>query len=69
VATEFDAEFAITASVGQDALLVVNATDDNNFSLWDYVEAGTAEIQDSELTLIGIFEANAAITAGHLGLV
>ena len=39
----------------QDALLVVNDTDSNSFALWQYVEAGGAEIQVAELSLIGIF--------------
>jgi hypothetical protein len=69
VAAEFDAEFAIIASVDQDALLVVNDTDANSFALWHYVEAGTAEIQAEELTLIGIFNANGAVTINQLDLV
>lgn len=58
VAIEFNDEFAITSSVGQDALLVINSLDSNNFTVWYYVEAGTAEIQAAELTLIGAFTAN-----------
>ena len=70
VAAEFNAEFAITASAGQDALLVVNDTDGNSFALWQYVEDGsTAEIQASELTLIGIFNANAAVSIGNFDLI
>ena len=66
VAAEFNAEFAITASVGQDALLVVNDTDSNSFAVWQYVEDGTtAEIQVSELALIGVFNANAAASTGN----
>ena len=55
VAAEFNGEFNITASMDQDALLVVNDTDSNSFALWQYVEAGGAEIQVAELSLIGIF--------------
>jgi Ca2+-binding RTX toxin-like protein len=70
VATEFNAEFAITASTGEDALLVINDTDNNSFALWQYVENGsTAEIQAGELTLIGIFNANAAVSTSNFDLV
>jgi hypothetical protein len=59
VANEFNAEFNITASSGQDALLVVNATSSNNFAVYSYLESGSrAEIQGTELTLIGVFNAN-----------
>jgi hypothetical protein len=66
VATEFSAELAITASASQDALLVVNGTSGNAFSLWQYVEAtgaagGAGEISASELSLIGVFSGNGAV--------
>jgi Ca2+-binding RTX toxin-like protein len=63
VAAAFNAEFTITGS--GDALLVINDTDGNKFAIWQYVEAGTSEIQAAELTLIGTFTANAAATSGH----
>ena len=48
VAAEFNSEFAITASNGQDALLVINDTDANSFAVWQYVEStGGAEIAAS----------------------
>lgn len=58
IVAEFNSEFNITASMGQDALLVINDTDSSSFALWQYVEAGGAEIQVAELSLIGIFSAN-----------
>lgn len=68
VATEFNAEFAITAANGQDALLVVNDTDGNSFALWQWVQAGgTAEIDAAELTLIGIFDANGNVGTDSFG--
>ena len=73
VATEFSAEFAITASAGQDALLVVNGTGGNAFSLWQYVEltgatGGAGEISVSELSFIGVFSGNGAVQTGNLDL-
>ena len=59
VATEFNAEFNISATNGQDALLVVNATDSDSFALWQWVQTGgNLEIDQAELTLIGVFDAN-----------
>ena len=65
VAAEFNSEFTITAGVGQDALLVVNDTSGNSFALWQYVEAGGAEMQASEVTLIGIFSADGNATTAN----
>ncbi len=63
VANEFNAEFAITAAMGEATLLVINDTNANNAAIWQYVETGvTAEIQTSELTLIGIINANGTVT-------
>jgi hypothetical protein len=66
VAGEFNNEFAITASNGQDALLIINDTDGNSFAVWQYAEStGGAEIAASELSLIGIFNANGAAAASQ----
>ncbi len=59
VANEFNSEFAITGA--GDAFLVVNSTNGNNFAVWHYLEAGTAEIQAAELQLFGIFTSNADV--------
>jgi phosphosulfolactate phosphohydrolase-like enzyme len=70
VAAEFNAEFTITASTGQDALLVVNATDSTRFALYSYLESGSgAEIQGAELTLIGVFNSNGDIVTSQFGLI
>lgn len=69
VSTAFNAEFAITASNGEDALLVINDTDGNSFALWQWIQAGGGETSAAELSLIGIFQANAAVTAANFDLV
>ncbi|HXF87111.1 MAG TPA: DUF5801 repeats-in-toxin domain-containing protein [Xanthobacteraceae bacterium] len=72
VAAAFNAEFNMTSSssgADDDALLVINATDSTNFSVWRYIETGTPNtIQAGELTLIGIFHSNAAVTTGNFDL-
>ena len=70
VANEFDAEFNITANSGQDALLVVNATNSNNFAVYSYVENGSAaEIQAAELTLIGVFNSNGDVGTNQFNFI
>ncbi|MDM0115696.1 peroxidase family protein [Variovorax sp. J22R133] len=69
VATAFNNEFAITAANGEDALLVVNDTNGNSFSLWQWVQAGGGELAAGELTLIGTFTANATVTADNFDFV
>ena len=64
VAAAFNLEFTVTSTAigngaGRDALLAVNDTDGNGFSVWQYVEAGGAGIQSNELQLIGQFHSNA----------
>lgn len=54
VAAAFNTEFAITASVGQDAVLIIHEFAMTRFSAWQYVEGGGAEIQAGELTLIAL---------------
>lgn len=69
VAGEFNAEFGITAAAGEAALLVINDTNANSFSVWQYVESGTGlEIQAAELTRIGTFSANGNVTAASFDL-
>ncbi len=67
VAAAFNAEFAITAANGQDALLVINDTDGTDATLWQWVQAagGGAEIDAGELTLVGRVNANATVTTGN----
>ena len=62
VAAAFNTEFAITAADGEDALLVINDTDGNGFSVWHWVQAGGGEITAGELTLITNVTANATVT-------
>jgi hypothetical protein len=69
VSAAFNAEFVITAAAGEDALLVVNDTNGNSFSLWQWVQAGGGETSAGEITLIGIFNANAAATAGNFDFI
>jgi hypothetical protein len=71
VATEFNAEFAITAQTGDDALLVINDTDANSFAVWQWVQGagGVAEIDANELTLIGIFTANGTVTTAMFDII
>ena len=69
VSAAFNAEFGITAVNGEDALLVVNDTNGNSFSLWQWVQAGGGETTAAELTLIGIFNANAAVAADNFDFV
>jgi Ca2+-binding RTX toxin-like protein len=72
VAAAFNAEFNMISSssgANDDALLVINATDSTSFSVWRYIETATPNsIQASELTLIGIFHSNAAVTTGNFDL-
>ncbi|MEA2780690.1 MAG: hypothetical protein QOK29_2234 [Rhodospirillaceae bacterium] len=69
VAAAFNLEFNITAANGEDALLAINDTDANSFALWQWIQAGGGEITDTELTLVGIFQANATATAASFDFV
>ncbi len=66
VATEFNAEFAMTAANGEETLLVINDTAGNSAAIWQWVQTagGTAEIDVNELALIGIVNANATVGTG-----
>jgi Ca2+-binding RTX toxin-like protein len=66
VSAAFNAEFNITAANGEDVLLVINDTNANNFSVWQWIQAGGGEVSEAELTLVGVFAANATVTAGNL---
>ena len=63
VCTAFNSEFNITAANGEDALLVVNATDSNNFALWQWIQASGGETAAGEVTLVGVFNGNGNVTS------
>ena len=65
VSAAFNAEFNITAANGEDVMLVINDTNANSFSVWQWIQAGGGEISAAELTLLGVFAANAMVTAGN----
>jgi Ca2+-binding RTX toxin-like protein len=76
VRDEFNAEFAITAAVGETTLLVINdnSAGGNSFALWLYTENnGGADIVTTAgaadtLTLIGTFSGNGALDPGNFEL-
>ena len=65
VADAFNLEFVITAANGEDALLVINDTDGNGFSVWQWVQANGGEIAENELTLIATIDANTTVTTSN----
>ena len=69
VATEFNAEFAMTAADGEATLLVINDTNANSHSaaVWQWIQAGGGEITAGELTRIATVTANATITTASFG--
>ena len=67
VATAVNAEFVITAADGEDAIIVVNDTDGNGFSVWQWLQSGGGEVSSGEVTLIGVFSANATVTTASFG--
>ncbi|MDB5745134.1 MAG: hypothetical protein JWR68_3449 [Polaromonas sp.] len=69
VSAAFNSEFVITAGNGEDALLVVNDTTGDSFSVWQWIQAGGGETSAAEITLIGIFTANATVTADNFDFV
>jgi hypothetical protein len=69
VASEFNAEFSLTAANGESTLLVINDTNANSAAVWQWVQAGGGEISSGELTLIALINANATITVGSFGFV
>ena len=69
VSAAFNAEFNLftTGGVnpvanGEDALLVVDASDGNGFSVWQWIQAGGGETAAAELTLIATVAGNATVT-------
>ena len=68
VSAAFNANFNITASNGEDALLVVNDTNGNGFSVWEWIQAGGGETSQNELTLVGTFSGNATATVDNFDL-
>jgi Ca2+-binding RTX toxin-like protein len=62
VAAAFNAELDIAATDGQDALIVVNDTDANKFSVWLWTQANGGEIDAAELQLIGVVTSNTTVT-------
>ena len=69
VSAAFNAEFVLTTANGEDALLVVNDTNGNSFSLWQWTQAGGGETSAAELALIGIFTANATVSTGNFDFI
>jgi hypothetical protein len=56
------------ADHGQQTLLVINDNDGSSFAAWQYVEStGGNEIAASELSLIGIFNANGTVSTSQFG--
>ena len=68
VAAAFNNEFVLTAANGEDALLVINDTNGNSFSVWQWIQAGGGETSAAELTRIGTFTGNGTVTTGILTL-
>jgi Ca2+-binding RTX toxin-like protein len=69
VATAFNNEFVITAANGEFTMLVINDTDGNSFSVWDFAQADGGEISAAELLLLGTFTANGTVTTASFDLV
>ena len=69
IVTEFNAEFALTAANGETTLLVINDTNGNSAAVWQWTQANGGEIAAGELTLLGIFNANATMTTGALDFI
>jgi hypothetical protein len=67
VATEFNAEFAMTAADGEATLLVINDTNSDSAAVWQWIQAGGGEITAGELTRIATVTANATITTASFG--
>jgi Ca2+-binding RTX toxin-like protein len=69
VSAAINAEFVLTAANGQDAMVVVNDTNGNSFSVWEWLQAGGGETTAAELSLVAIFTANATVTVGNFDFV
>jgi hypothetical protein len=70
VMNEFNAEFDLSgAANGETTLLVVQSTTSNASSVWLWTQASSGEIGNiSELSRIGTFNANGAISTGNFDL-
>ena len=69
VSTAVNNAFDFTdAGNGQDVLLVVNDTDANSASVWQWIQATGGETSAAELTLIGVINANDTVTAASFDL-
>jgi hypothetical protein len=74
VAAAFNAEFDITANNNQEGLLVINDTNGDSFAVWFWNQNDGGEIDvggaaTDVLSLLGIFQANAAAAAGNFDFV
>ncbi len=67
VANAFNAEFIVIAgNNNKDAVLVINDTNGNDFTVWEFQESGAQfGIQASELTLMARFHSNSTVTTGQ----
>ncbi len=67
VANAFNAEFTVIAGItNNDAVLVINDTDGNDFTVWEFQESGAQSgVQASELTLMARFHSNSTVTTGQ----
>ncbi|MGY6215068.1 ELWxxDGT repeat protein [Methylolobus aquaticus] len=75
VATEFNAEFNLTVTGGEQTMLLINdnTAGSHQAALWLYTEAtaGTSlnnPISAAELTLVGVIEANAPVLMSQIAL-
>ena len=69
VASAFNAEFNITAANGEDCILVVNDTNANSFSVWQWIQSGGGEVSSAEISLMGVFSANGTVTTSSFGFI
>ncbi|MGY6216343.1 ELWxxDGT repeat protein [Methylolobus aquaticus] len=76
VAAEFNAEFNLTVTQGEQTLLVINdnVSGSNQAALWLYTESGAGISSDNpiaatELTLIAVVQANATVVSGQFDFV
>ena len=66
VANAFNTNFWVAASAGQDAVLVINDTDANDFAVWQFRESGAQlGIQANELSLMARFHSNNTVAMGQ----
>jgi hypothetical protein len=70
IAAEFNAEFNLIAANGESTLLVINDTNLNSASIWQWTQTagGTTEIDISELVRIATVNANGTLTTTGVDL-